>query len=223
MVIDVLRASTTILESLANGADAVLPCASVAEAENLACKFQRSRILLGGERHGQLIPGFDLDNSPLAYRRNVVAGRKIVFTTTNGTQALAAAASSERILIGAFVNLQAIVADLRTDPRPVHCVCAGTDGSITAEDVLFAGLLSRRLIDERGLTLEDCPVSTELAIRLADGYPAASQLREVLFRSQGGRNLLDLGFTADVELAAQIDRHAFVAEWDRQTGEIRIA
>ena len=137
VVIDILRASTTIVHALAQGARQVIPCLTVEEAEAVAGRLPE-RPLLGGERHARLIPGFDLDNSPLKYTRDVVAGRTIVFTTTNGTKALQQCSAADEALVGAFVNRRALVERLRTESRPVHLICAGTDGYLTADDVRHA-------------------------------------------------------------------------------------
>ncbi len=215
VVIDVLRASTTIVHALAHGANAVVPCASVAEAQDAASRHDRSHVLLGGERHGQLIDGFDLDNSPLAYTSDVVAGKTIVFTTTNGTLALRACEAASRVLIGAFVNRSAITRLLRSDGRPAHLVCAGTDGHLTAEDILFAGALAADL----GPQFPD--VQTQMAI---DYYRSPSTddatFSATIRASRGGQNLLRLGLDADVDRASQSDRFDLVPEWQFDTNRL---
>ena len=89
VVIDVLRASTTLIQALASGATAVYPVAEVDEARELAEAFRGERVLLGGERGGRPIPGFDLGNSPCEYTPEVCRGARVIFTTTNGTRASA--------------------------------------------------------------------------------------------------------------------------------------
>ena len=81
---------------------------------------------MGGERGGVLIPGFDLDNSPLSYTRERVQGKTIIFTTSNGTAALLHAKNAAEILVGSFANVTAICQRVANDPRPVHILCAGT-------------------------------------------------------------------------------------------------
>jgi|GEM_PF-4138673 len=124
VVIDVLRASTTIIVALANGAARVIPCGLVDTARSLAAEDETGNTLTGGERGGVKIEGFDLDNSPASYTRERVAGRSIAFTTTNGTAALLRTQEAARVLIGALVNRQAIVDALRAEGRPIHLVCA---------------------------------------------------------------------------------------------------
>ncbi|MBL9124638.1 MAG: 2-phosphosulfolactate phosphatase [Planctomycetaceae bacterium] len=151
VVIDVLRATTTIAAAIAAGARAVIPCGELEEARQIAAKFARSEVLLGGERGGLLIPGFDLGNSPRDYLPEVVGGKTIVFTTTNGTQALLRCRQAARVLTAGFVNLSAIASAVQDFARSaheserIHLVCAGTRGQITGEDVLLAGCLADRI------------------------------------------------------------------------------
>src|SRR5580704_17722366 len=138
VVIDVLRASTTIIVALANGAARVIPCGLVDMARSVAAEDETGNTLTGGERGGVKIDGFDLDNSPASYTRERVAGKTIAFTTTNGTATLLKTEGAVRVLIGTFVNRKAVVETLRADGRPVHLICAGTDGRLTSEDLLGA-------------------------------------------------------------------------------------
>ncbi|MFM9195860.1 MAG: 2-phosphosulfolactate phosphatase, partial [Planctomycetia bacterium] len=153
VVIDVLRASTTIISALAHGAVAVQPVPTVDQARALsaACPgraggSESSRALLGGERGGLRIDGFDLGNSPLEYSSDRVAGRRIVITTTNGTAALDAALPATEVLIGAILNRTAVAARARSlaamhGAPAIQLVCAGTGGEMTEEDLLAAGAI----------------------------------------------------------------------------------
>ena len=211
VMIDVLRASTTIVHALSAGAESIIPCESVEEAREAAGHINGRDVLLGGERSGVRIDGFDLGNSPLEYTPERVAGRTIVFTTTNGTRALRVCAQAERVLIGSFVNQAALVRVLRQDRREVHLVCAGTDGHLTAEDILFAGAVAGDLI---GDVRADIDVETQMAV---DYYRArsgdADRLLETIRSSRGGGNLTRLGYTADIERAAEVDLFDVVPEW----------
>ena len=111
VVIDVIRATTTIAAALANGASGVRPVASVAEAEWL--KTEHPARILAGERHGLALPGFDFGNSPRALTPDAVGSREIILTTTNGTQALAACRGARSVLTCALVNLAATAEKLR--------------------------------------------------------------------------------------------------------------
>jgi len=218
VVIDVLRAGTTICHALAAGAQAVIPCAEVVEARQLAANLDGQECVLGGERGGQPIDGFDLGNSPLEYTEEFVGGKTVVFTTTNGTRALVRCAEADRILVGAFNNLGAVVERLMQGTSPVHLVCAGTNGQITGEDVLCAGAMAEFL--SRKTELFDCGNDqTSIAI---DFYlfNCDMLILETLRDSLGGRNLRDLGMEADIQRAAELNRFPIVPVYSPQTGRV---
>ena len=233
VVLDILRASTTIVHALASGAKAVLPVGEVDAARSLASGSAAGSVLLGGEREGVLIDGFDLDNNPLAYTAEVVANKSVIFTTSNGTRALLHAQEADRILIGSFVNLQAVVNLLAADTRPIHLICAGTMGRVSLEDVLCAGGICHRLqvwADEFGVGDDfDCDDDqTQLALdhywfRAAAPVDNDSEaIDEALQMSRGGRNCLRLGFAEQVTRAATYDLFDFVPEYDKTTHAITI-
>lgn len=225
VVIDVLRASTTMITALAHGAACVVPVADVVEARRLASETGPAA-LLGGERGGVRIPGFDLGNSPLEYVAGRVAGRTIVITTTNGTAALAAARGAREILIGALVNRSAVAAAIRRlagDGGRVHLVCAGTDGCVSAEDVLAAGaILDAADADRAGDALDAAAREALAAFRrvAARGDVPATLVAEFR-RSPGGANLVALGMEADLPATAAIDAIPVVPRFDVATGSLR--
>jgi phosphosulfolactate phosphohydrolase-like enzyme len=141
VVIDVLRAATTMIHALAAGAVEILPCQRVDAARRLVAGFAPGSALLGGERLGLPIPGFDLGNSPSEYTRERVAGRSVVFTSTNGTRALARCRRAERAFLAAFVNLSAVARAVSGAER-LHLLCAGTRARLSEEDLLLAGALA---------------------------------------------------------------------------------
>lgn len=219
VVIDVLRATTTMLAALVAGAKEVIPCRTTDETRAAAGKLPPGSYLLGGERQGVLIPGFDLDNSPRGYTPERVAGKTLIFTTTNGTRALHHAALADTVLIGAFVNRAAVIARLRQAQQPLHLLCAGTDGHLTAEDILFAGSVAGELLrDGHRVTLD---VSTEMAVRFAERRTSSSEsILETLRESRGGTNLIELGYDADIVFAATPDRTSLVPAWDARSNRI---
>lgn len=223
VVIDILRATTTIAHALAANVATLIACGEIEQAQETARQQPTGSALLGGERFGERIAGFDLDNSPLKYTPDVLAGKTLVFTTTNGTRALATCSEASRVLVGAFVNRQATIDALLKDGRRVHLVCAGSDGYITAEDVLFAGSIATALYESAG-GREDADDETQLALALwqATGDSPAN-IRRVLRDSRGGRHLIDLGFDADIDRSSECDRFRFAAEYDKVPKEIRIA
>lgn len=221
VVIDVLRATTTAVCALAHGARAVVPCLEVDEARQRAA-ILGSNVLLGGERGGRAIAGFDLGNSPTEYLPDVVRGKTIVFTTTNGTRALERCRHARRILLGAFVNYSALCDALRGETA-IDLVCAGTDQHVTREDVLFAGAVVDDLLQKgEPIELNDQALLAVDAWRGAcEAFRQPGALAERLRHSRGGKNLLEIGQERDIDIAAEIDRHTIVPQLDREMWEIR--
>lgn len=222
VVIDVLRATTTITHAIAHGAACVVPCQTIEQARQTAARF--SNALLGGERGGEKIEGFDLGNSPAEYARDTVAARPVVFTTTNGTQAMQAVRAADAIYIAAFVNLSAVCRELAPYPH-LHIVCAGTEGEITREDVLLAGAIVDLLEAGAGpkipLDLNDQAQIAADAWQEAKAALTATSLSERLRASRGGRNVLRLGQENDIDIAATLDKFDLAPRLDPKTWEIR--
>lgn len=236
VVIDVLRATTTMVYALQNGARSITPCESIEKAKSLrdatgsSTKLDAgagSGLLLGGERGGKPIPGFDLGNSPSEWSREAVAERDIAFTTTNGTLALLRCTWAERILLGSFANLKAVVELLLKESLPVHLVCAGTEGQISTEDCLFAGAVVDRLLaesqqdtssSEPAFAVEDAALLVRSHWKTASGSPGS--LFHAMKAGSGGRNLMRLGLEADIRTAATIDQVDLVPEYLPQSRRI---
>ena len=217
VVVDVLRASTTIIHALGAGCTAVRPCAEVAEAMELAGQMRAGRVLLGGERDGVAPPGFDLGNSPREYIAKICRGCTLVLTTTNGTRALLRAAEAERVLVAGFVNYSAVCEQLQQDQRPIHIICAGTGPAVALEDTLLAGALVDFLCDVVEVRLND---SARLAWDCFETHGRV--LLGALELSQGGANLRRLGYDDDIRAAAQVDQFALVPELRRDPLRIEV-
>lgn len=140
VVIDVLRATTTMTVALANGAKEILAVSTPSEALALRERLG-DNVLLGGERNADKIQDFDLDNSPRSYTSQVVNGKTIVMTTTNGTRAIANASSASRLFIASFLNIDATARLLATCETDIYIICSGTEGHFTLEDGICAGML----------------------------------------------------------------------------------
>lgn len=208
-VIDVLRASTTIVTALANGARAVVPFADADELMTRARQFERGDVRLAGERKMLPIEGFDLGNSPAQFTSACVGGMTVLMTTTNGTRALVGAQGAADILVGAYVNLSAATAMLRVALRggtDVVIACAGQDGHYALEDAACAGrfvrMVTRRLA---GVAMNDAAHSCAL---LARSY--GDEIGAVFLDSAHGRALSDAGFHEDLALCAAIDAYPIV-------------
>jgi len=226
VVIDVLRASTTIVAALAAGAREILPCQEVDGARALAAKLPPGDVLLAGERGALPIDGFDLGNSPADFTPESVGGRSIVFTTTHGTRARAKCRLAERVLLGAFVNASAVVEQLSGIER-VHLLCAGTEGQMSYDDILFAGMLVERLqrraqtpyeLNAQATTAAETWKHT-FALPIALGAePLPPELLAAKLRdSLGGAALVAARLEEDILDAAQVDRYDIVPEldWER--------
>lgn len=209
VVVDVLRATSTIVEALAAGARGVLPVATPEEAVRVATGVGRDAALLCGERGGRPIEGFDLGNSPLEFTPEKVKGRLLVMTTTNGTGALLACSGADRVLVGSFLNLEATAAEAARDGRPVTIVCAGRQGRFALEDALLAGLLVTRVRATRGEPLRSDD-GGRAATALARRY--RRRIAAVVKASAAGLHLAAIGYARDVAHCVGIDRRAVVPE-----------
>lgn len=231
VVIDVLRASTTIAYALDAGAREVIPCLEIDEAQQIAEQFAADEVVLGGERDGLPIDGFNLGNSPEDYTPYRVGGRTVVFTTTNGTRAMDHAKAAERVLVGAFANASAIVREL-VDQEQIHLLCAGTRGQMGQDDLLLAGMLVDRVQRQGGLVYEQNAQAItaretwlhSFALPRALGAEPLEpeRLAKQLRRSLGGKSLVALGMEDDILSAAHIDRFDGVPELDPERRRIRL-
>jgi 2-phosphosulfolactate phosphatase len=209
VVFDILRATSTFVTALHNGAKEIIPVSEIAEAVALRNKMPDVR--LAGERDGVKIRAalsggldFDFGNSPREFRPEKVRGRTIVSTTTNGTRALRACVGAKMILASSFLNLAATAKFLNTSPpEEILLVCAGTGAGVALEDVLAAGALA-------GLLGGEFSDATEIASRTFQS--AKNELAAVIAGSQNARRLLAIPeLRADVAFCSQRDIFKIVA------------
>ncbi len=226
VMIDVLRAGTTVATAVGHGARAIFPAASIEEAMRLANSLGRGEVLLCGERQGLRIDGFDLGNSPAEFAFDL-SDRTIVMTTTNGTRALTALSAAKITYVAALVNLNAVAQQLRAAGGEALIVCAGRDGRVSAEDALCAGLLVETLVNEGPLIPDG-----DSEAQLGDGAIAALALArahspvEVAFlrNTAAGRALEKIGREGDIELCAQVDSNSEIPVFrDRQVTRLDLA
>ena len=212
VVFDVLRATSTMVTALANGASAVRPVEDIADA--LTWRQQQPEVLLAGERGGLRITAaqtggvdFDLGNSPREFTPEVVAGKTIIATTTNGTRALKSCASARVLLVGAFLNLTATANAIMSQPTDeLLLVCSGTGDGAALEDTLAAGALAD-LLEAKGFPLADsAQISREVYLRLVGNLAGAM----VLSRN-GARLLAYPELREDVALCLRRDVFDLVA------------
>ena len=194
VVFDVLRATSSMITALAHGVREIHPVRTIEEAREL--KADLPRAVLGGERDGEMIDGFDVGNSPLEYRD--LAGLTIITTTTNGTGALRACEGAETVLVGAIVNLAELANELSwREPEEVLLVCAGTFEEFALEDACAAGLLIAALPEAQ---LSD---AAHAALAVAKQFPNPL---DALRAARNGRALEKKGRGKEVEWCAQASR-----------------
>jgi 2-phosphosulfolactate phosphatase len=197
VVIDVLRATTTIIEALSNGCTEVIPVVTVDEAFDLAKRLPREETLIGGERGGLKVKGFDLGNSPREYTRDIVFGKRLILTTTNGTKALGSVGACENVLVAGFTNAHPVVQRclaLRADPVMVP---AGGEGRFSLEDVVCGGMMMD-LLEREGVTLTDAARASCILYKAF-----AHDLLEMARNSEHGRELIRVGLEEDLAFCVQ--------------------
>jgi 2-phosphosulfolactate phosphatase len=203
VVIDILRASSCIVQALGAGAKSIYPVGSIEEALRLANTFGRDEVLLCGERKCVRIDGFDLGNSPREFTPERVAGKTLVMSTTNGTNAMAQTGQAARVFIGSLLNAGTLVEELaHTEASPVF-LCAGRERHFALEDATCAGVLALRLMDARpgDWTLND---GARAAIALAREFGADEGLFHL---TAGGRSIVEVGLVEDLAFCARVDTH----------------
>lgn len=141
VVIDVLRATSSICVAFANGVKSIVPVSTIEESFS----YKAKGYLVGAERNGEMLDGYDLGNSPFSYLDPRVKDRDIALTTTNGTQAIAAASGAYQIVIGSFLNLDSICDWLKIQNKSVLLLCSGWKNSFNLEDTILAGAIAEQL------------------------------------------------------------------------------
>ncbi|PYO82899.1 MAG: hypothetical protein DMD65_07415 [Gemmatimonadetes bacterium] len=211
VVVDVLRASTTVITALANGAKAIIPAATAEEAVRLASNLEKDGVVLAGERKSLKIEGFALGNSPREMTAAAVGGKTIVLATTNGTPALVAAQGGDPVLVGAPANFRALAARARAvleQRGELVVLCAGRDKQFAVEDGYTAGRLIKAV--RRGVKRLELNDAARAAIALTD---AVATWTEALEGSEAARQLAEADLAEDVRFAAKPDRFTVVPSY----------
>lgn len=196
VVVDVLRATSSIVYGIANGAAAIIPVANVEDC----LKYSSSGYLLAAERNGEVVEGYDFGNSPFSYTKEKVAGKTVVLTTTNGTKALhMASARAHQVVMGSFLNLNALCDWLSQQDKNVLLLCAGWKDNFNLEDTLFAGAVVSALRKSFS-HFDDSSVAAEDLYQLAKG-----DLRAYLHKSSHSHRLAALNIEEDVKFCLQLN------------------
>ena len=211
VVIDVLRATSSMVEALVNGAQGVYPAPSTEEAIKLASSLGREDTILCGEARGLMIEGFHLGNSPREFSAETVAGKRLVMSTSNGTRAFLLVGDAVRVLACSFMNLSAVAAAVM-ESDSILVVCAGMGGLFSLDDAVCAGALVQRIRTKAGsgVELNDAAmgaVEMALTFRINAHFFASTST---------GQRLIEIGLREDLDVCAEIDRHSVVPEmYDR--------
>jgi 2-phosphosulfolactate phosphatase len=154
VVIDVLRATSVMLTALSNGAREIVPAISPEEAIQKSFLYDVEEVLLGGERNATKIEGFHMGNSPLEYTTENVSDKTIIITTTNGTKALNSCLNAEKVFIGAFLNVAAVIEKIK-DEDDIVLFCSGTNNNFSLDDGICAAMIIDGLIKIKDVKLTD--------------------------------------------------------------------
>lgn len=201
VVIDVLRASSTLVTALSHGARGVIAVEDMGDATRIAQNLDASSYLLCGEQGGVKIEGFHLGNSPSEYTEEVVKGRTLIFNSTNGSPTLVRCSGAKEVIIGCFLNAGAVVERLKQTEREVLIVCSGWKSRLSFEDMLCAGYLLHKLI---GATMPDeAPDGAQLAAALYKQY--GKKVVSSVERSNHGKRLALLGYAEDIPYCCSVD------------------
>ncbi|HEX7713459.1 MAG TPA: 2-phosphosulfolactate phosphatase [Bacillota bacterium] len=213
VVIDVLRATSTIVTALGNQALGIIPVLDPGEASGLKRETRYEDCLLGGERRGYKIPGFDLGNSPGEYGPSRVAGKRIILSTTNGTKAIRWAAGARVVLAASFLNIRETVRFLHQTCRDLLLVCSGSHGDLSLEDLTCAGMITDLLTE--GLVHPCATIRLSDKARIARyTYLKAQEtgLEDFIAGTEHGRYLERIGMGEDLRSCSAVDRYPVLAQ-----------
>jgi 2-phosphosulfolactate phosphatase len=201
VIIDALRATTTIITALENGAKEIIPVRTVEFAVKVSGGMFGWQTLLGGERNTKKIEGFALGNSPLEYSANIVNGKSVVLYTTNGTKAITKAKFSSKLFIGAFLNITALAKHLALLNQDLEIICSGRSNNFSMEDSVCAG----KLISEIEKVNEDLVLSDSAKASQALGKSFGKSILRMLKETEHGKLLIENGFEEDIVFCSKLN------------------
>lgn len=207
VVVDIFRATSTMIAALANGISEIKSCADLEECRAMAS----SGYLIAGERNGIMAEGFQLGNSPLAYLTGEYEGKNLAMTTTNGTLAISKSQGAEEILIGAFPNLQATVSYIQSRNLDVLIHCAGWKGKFNLEDSLYAGALVKAL--ESTHDAEDDAAIAMKSLYEKEGH----DLKKFLSQASHAKRLQNHNIDSDIDFCLTLDLFSLVGKVENES------
>jgi 2-phosphosulfolactate phosphatase len=197
VIIDILRATSAMCTAFESGVDKMIPVASVEEAT----EYKQQGFLVGAERNGIALDGFDFGNSPYDYMAENIKDQTIVISTTNGTQAIEAARNAYKVVIGAFTNITALCDWLVLQDRSVVLLCSGWKNRFNLEDSIFAGAVTERLLSTNLFRTGDAALATASLYQLAKTNPY-----RFLHNSSHAERLAAMGLKEDIKYCLQLDK-----------------
>ena len=201
VVIDVLRASSTIVTALNNGAREIIPVASVEFAVKISGGLFTGQTIIGGERNTKKVEGFTFGNSPLEYTEDKVSGKSIIFYTTNGSRAVVKAKFSENLFVASYLNLSAVAKHLAELGKDVEILCSGRGNAISLEDIICGG----KLITEVQKFKEDISISDSSKAGISLNKSFGKNIKKMLKETEHGQILLENGFEEDIEYCGKLN------------------
>jgi len=202
VVIDVLRATTSICAALHAGAKGVIPTSGPGEAGDMWGKIGSDMAVLAGERQGVKIENFQLGNSPLEFTKESVGGKFVVMTTTNGTELFKKAHSASTVLCGSLCNIGKVAERVVSEDNELIIACSGREGSFSIEDTICGGMLVQLLAKKHDLHLENNDAASLAALLYNSNR---ENIKGSIQEGEHGRFLASIGFADDVSTAAEID------------------
>ena len=201
VVIDVLRATSTIITALYNDCKEVIPAIEIEEVINMSRNYEKNSYLLCGERNIQAIDGFHLSNSPLEYKREQVEGKTLLFTTTNGTKAIRKAVDAREVIICSIINVDPTTEYILEKDNDVVFICAGTDGKFSLDDIVTAGAVISRIKEKK-----DSVELSDLAIVAATMYESGKDnLHDLLKDSVHYKRMLLSNLEEDIKYCLSLN------------------
>jgi 2-phosphosulfolactate phosphatase len=201
VIIDVLRASTTIIAAFQNGAKEIVPVATVEFAVKVSGGMFGGQTLLGGERNTIKVEGFALGNSPLEYTSEIVSGKTIILYTSNGSKAIVKAKFSENLFVSSYSNLSAVADQIIKLGKDFEILCAGKANSFSMEDTICAGRLIKEIITKNG----NIEITDTAKAAMSLDNSSGSDILKMLKECEHGKLLIENGFEEDLKYAATVD------------------
>lgn len=201
VIIDVLRASSSITTAISNGAKKIIPVADMSDAMKIATTMDQKDYLLCGEKDGSKIEGYHLGNSPAEYAPDVVKNKTLIFNTTNGTKAIKKAGLANEVYVGAFLNQQSIINALKEHDDEIVLICSGWQGRLSIEDTLFAGSLIHEI--SGGNLPDSVKDGAKVAFGLFEKY--GDDLEGAISKSDHAKRLAEMVPNSDISFCCKVN------------------